>query len=384
MNVISHNIENNITKDLENKMVFLSGPRQVGKTTLAKKIISGKKGLYLLYDESEDRKNILTKTFLHEKYVCLDEFHKYNRWKGFIKGVYDKYKDSLHVILTGSARLDVYQKSGDSLFGRYFLYHLHPLTLAELNSKIITLPEALCEPHSPLPGIDDLFAFGGFPEPFLRASEQEHRRWSNQRRQLLVQEELRELTHLQLLGVVENLMLLLPEKIGSVFSYSSLAEDLRVSTQTVQNWLAIFEKLYFVFKLKPYRPRITRSIQKRPKYYLWDWSQLENEGRKFENLVAGHLFKASSLWKDLGLANAELWYIQDRSGKEVDFLMTRDNKPWFLVEVKLAEEETSRNLKSFAERLDVPGIQVIKKPGVCRKSGNMLLVSADRWLGHFA
>lgn len=382
MKIIKHNIEEYIKKDLQRKMVFITGPRQVGKTTLAKKIINEKKGLYLLYDEIEDRRRILGRGFTQERLVCLDEFHKYNRWKSYIKGIYDKYRETLHIIITGSARLDVYQKSGDSLFGRYFLYHLYPLSLAELNRKSVNIPNSILEPTKSYPGFEELFKFGGFPEPFLLSSEIEHRRWSNQRIKLLINEELRELAQLQLIGVIENLMLLLPERIGSVFSYNSLAEDLRVSIPTIQNWLEIFSKLFFVFKITPYSKKINRSIQKRPKYYLWDWSQLPREDQRFENLIASNLFKAITIWNDLGLANTNLHYIQDRTGKEVDFLLTRDGDPWFLIEAKLKEDNISRNLIYFSDRLKVPGVQLIKKSNIYRKEGNILLISADRWLGH--
>lgn len=381
MNVITHNIEKYIKRDIQKKMVFITGPRQVGKTTLVQKIIKQKEGLYLLYDDYEDRQRILKRDFIDKKLICLDEFHKYNRWKSFIKGIYDKNKDSLNIILTGSARLDVYQKSGDSLFGRYYLYALHPLSIAEINNQDISMPENILSPTKKLNGIHELDVFGGFPEPFLSHSETEHRRWSNQRRQLLINEEFREMTHIQMLSVLENLMLLLPDKIGSLFSYNSLSEDLRVSTPTIQNWLNIFEKLYVVFKITPYTKKIIRSIQKRPKYYFWDWSQLKSEPQRFENLVASHLWKAVSIWNCLGLANTKLHYIQDRTGKESDFLVTKDEKPWFLVEVKTAEEKISNNLRYFSRRLDIPGIQLIKKSNIYKTEGNLALISADTWLG---
>jgi hypothetical protein len=170
MKAIIHNLENYLFTDLEKKMVFLSGPRQVGKTTLANKIIKKLNGLYLLYDNSEDREAILTRQFMNTHYLCLDEFHKYDRWKSFLKGVYDKYRDTLRILITGSARLDIFQKSGDSLFGRYYLHHLHPLTLGELNSREIKIPETLFNPHKTLPGLSELLQFGGFPEPFLSGS----------------------------------------------------------------------------------------------------------------------------------------------------------------------------------------------------------------------
>ena len=186
---------------------------------------------------------------------------------------FDKYHENLHLILTGSARLDVFQKSGDSLFGRYYLYHLHPLTCGELS-----LPDKLPKIgnifnfHSPISAIDDLLKFSGFPEPFCKQSVREHRRWSNARKNLLIREDLRELTQVKLITLVEQLMLLLPERIGSLFSYRSLSEDLRVAPTTVQNWMDIFQKLFIVYSISPYTKKIIRSIQKQPKFYLYDWS----------------------------------------------------------------------------------------------------------------
>lgn len=377
----SRNLEPVIEKDLKKKFVFLTGPRQVGKTTLAKKIIQKTDGKYLLYDDEDDRRIILKKEYTHNSLVCLDEFHKYPRWKNHIKGIYDKYHDTLHMILTGSARLDVYQKSGDSLFGRYYLHHLHPLTLGELTSK--EFPPLLADPHrlhEPASGLAELLLFGGFPEPFLSQSEQEHRRWSNARRQILIREDLRDLTHVELFGLVEHLMLLLPDRIGSLFSFRSLAEDLQVSPPTIKNWMDIFGRLFLTFHLKPHTKKIIRSLHKQPKFYLYDWSQVHDEGGRFENLIASHLYKAVQIWNDLGEATLELFYIRDRSHKEVDFLVTKEREPWFLVEVKLSETKVSENLRYFAGRLNVPALQILQKDGVVKAKGDILVVSADRWL----
>jgi len=383
MESISRNIEKQIEKDLQHKFVFLSGPRQVGKTTLAKRVLQKKRGVYLLYDDDDDRRTIIKKEYVTKKWVCLDEFHKFQRWKNHIKGVYDKYHEDLHLILTGSARLDIFQKSGDSLFGRYYLFHLHPLTCGELKSKK-ELPgiDHLFEYHDPISTIDDLSQYSGFPEPLLKQSAKEHLRWSNARNHLLIREDLRELTQVKLITLVEQLMLLLPVRIGSLFSYRSLSEDLKVGTATIQNWMEIFKKLFIVYSISPYTKKINRSLQKQPKYYLYDWSQIPDEGHQFENLVASHLWKACQLWTDLGEANMELHFIRDRMGREVDFIILKDRKPWFLVETKLAETSIDKNLKYFCNRLNVPGLQVIKRKNFIKEQGAMTVISADRWLAN--
>jgi len=383
MSDFTRNIRSLIERDLQKKFVFLSGPRQVGKTTLAKAVMAARKGTYLLYDDDEDRRLILEKQYLSRAWVCLDEFHKFPRWKNHLKGVFDKYHDTLHLLLTGSGRLDVFQKSGDSLFGRYYLHHLHPLTLGELARPAFPpLLKDIQTPHDTILGINELLRFGGFPEPFSSQSESEHRRWSNARRQLLVREDLREMSHVELLGLVEQLMLLLPDRIGSLFSFNSLAEDIRVSPITIKNWMAIFERLFFLFQIKPFTPNITRSLHKQPKYFFYDWSQIKDEGSRFENLVAEHLWKAVQVWTDLGWADLALHFIRDRDRREVDFLVTRDGKPWFLVEVKLSEVRPADTLDYFCNRLQVPGLQLVLTENVCRQTGQVLVLSANRWLGH--
>ena len=378
---IERNIKESIKRDIERKFVFLSGPRQVGKTTLAKKIILEEKGRYLLYDDENDRATILRKEYIHEKWVCLDEFHKYDRWKNHIKGVYDKYHDNLRLILSGSARLDVFQKSGDSLFGRYYLHHLHPLTVGELaGNNIKLILNDIHSNNSKSEHIHDLLRFGGFPEPFTLQSEKEHRRWSNARRTLLIQEEMRELTEIKLLSLIEHLMLLLPDRIGSQFSYNSLAEEIKVSVPTIQNWMEIFQRLFIVFKVMPYSNRISRSILKQPKYYFWDWSQIRDQGIRFENFIASHLFKASQIWTDLGEADVTLYYVRDRDKREVDFLLVKNNEPWFLVESKLSDTKISPSLEYFCNRLNVPGVQLVLQDNINKRVGDISVISADTWL----
>ncbi len=372
-----------IRTDLQKKFVFLSGPRQVGKTTLAQHLMRSLRGQYLSYDDDDDRQVILQKKYVAKSVVCLDEFHKFPRWKSHLKGVYDKHHATLHLLLTGSARLDVYQKSGDSLSGRYYLHHLHPLTAGELHTaKIPPLPTDWSAPAPAVSALPDLMRFGGFPEPFYAQSEAEHRRWSNTRRQLLVREELRDLTQIELLGLVEQLMLLLPQRIGSLFSQRSLAEDIRVSAPTIQNWMQVFERLFVLFKIAPYTKRIARSLQKQPKYYFTDWSQIPDEGSRFENCVASHLWKAVQTWTNLGLANLDLHFLRDRDQREVDFLITREQRPWFIVECKLAETQFSESLRYFSRQLVVPGIQLLLKKGVHRTEGELTVISANHWLGH--
>ncbi len=373
-----------IESDIQKKFVFLSGPRQVGKTYLVKQVLQKLGGKYYNWDLSEDRQEILTKSFIHDKVVVLDELHKYDRWKNFIKGIYDKHHDNLKVLVTGSARLDVYRKGGDSLLGRYFLHHLHPLSMGEiLSSDTIATPQDVLQPNLPPENrelFDSLMRWGGFPEPFYAGTEQSHNRWSLQRRELLVREDIRDLTNINLLSLVEHMILLLPSKVGSILSVNSLREDLQVAYNTAASWLDTFEKLFITFTLKPYTKRISRSVHKERKVYLWDWSQIKDDGPRFENFVASHLWKAVHIWRDLGMGDFDLWFLRDSDRREVDFCITKDLKPWLLVETKLSESRVSETLDYFSKRLQVPAIQLLQTAGIEKKSGPILIVSAARWL----
>lgn len=373
-----------IERDLKQKFVFLAGPRQVGKTTLAQEIVRRGGGKYYNWDDGEDRQAILTKQFLKDGTVILDELHKYDRWKNFIKGVYDKYHETLKAIVTGSARLDVYRRGGDSLFGRYYLYHLYPLSLGELtNPSTIQRPEqvlAEAGAKSDRRLFENLIRFGGFPEPFYKGTEESHQKWSIQRSELLIRQDIRDLTQINLLTLVEHLLLLLPQRVGSLLSINSLKEDVQVAFNTVKSWLATFEHLYITFELHAYSTKIQRSIRKEKKLYLWDWSQVQDPSRRFENLVASHLLKAVQLWRDLGYGDFDLYFLRDRDRREVDFLVTRNRRPWLLVEAKLSESQPWEPLFYFQNRLGVPAVQLIQLENVNKKEGPIRVVSADRWL----
>ena len=329
------------------QMLFVSGPRQVGKTTIARQLGAVfPVGAYFNWDNPSHRAEILDGVeeiasrvgldrLLAEKPFCaFDELHKYRHWRDFLKGFFDVYEDRVHVLVTGSAHLNVFKRAGDSLMGRYFPYTLHPLSVAECAGARAV--ESLAHPPH---RIDEdqwqaLWRYGGFPEPFLKADNRFYTRWRKLRTEQLLREDLRDLTRIQELGQIEMLAMNLSGHVGQLTSYSKLAREIRVSVDTVRRWTATLESLYYCFSVRPWYKNVTRGLRKEPKYYLWDWSQVSDPGARAENLVASALLKATHWWTQDGNGDFGLHFIRDRQKREVDFLVTRDRQPWFLVEVK--------------------------------------------------
>lgn len=325
-----------VRRDLERKMVFVAGARQVGKTTMARGLRGARSG-YLSWDIPDDRERILRGELPTGRLWIFDEIHKYRAWRRFLKGAYDGRPEGQRILVTGSARLDFYRHGGDSLQGRYHLLRLHPLSAAELR---------LGSPR----GLRDLLTLGGFPEPFFGGSQKEARRWSREYRQRLVSEEVTSLERVQDLGTLEALMLRLPELVGSPLSLNALREDLEVSHRTVAGWIAILERLYALFRLSPFgAPRI-RAVKQAQKHYHFDWSVVPGEPQRFENLVAAHLLKWVHLQQDAEGLDVELRYFRDRDGREVDFVVTEGRHPRLLVECKWDDAPVDKGLRYLKAR----------------------------------
>jgi len=334
--VIERYLQKQVERDLRNKMVFVAGPRQVGKTTLAKKLLSGEEG-YLNWDVPEDRDAILRRELPPVDFYAFDEIHKYRSWRGYLKGLYDQRQGRCRILVTGSARLDYYHFGGDSLQGRYHLLRLHPLSAAELS--IGTSPPLM-----------DLLRYGGFPEPFFAASETETRRWSREYRSRLISEEVRDLESVSDLGNLELLAIRLPDLVGSPLSVNALREDLHVSHKTVSAWLAIFERLYSIVRLSPFGAPTIRAVKKEQKHYHWDWTVVRDLPNRFENLVAMHLLKWVHFRQDTEGLDLELRYFRDVDGRETDFVVTEANAPVLLVEAKWGDDEIARGLRYLVRR----------------------------------
>jgi predicted AAA+ superfamily ATPase len=378
-----------ILEDLQEKMVFVAGPRQVGKTTMGSEGLAHDypHAIYLNWDKQADRKKILDAAWpANTDLVILDELHKYLRWKNYIKGEYDTSKKRHRFLVTGSARLDLFRKGGDSLQGRYHLYRLHPLSIAELTGKPKpkhwTLFEALNIPdQNNAETLQALMQFGGFPEPFFAQKEKTLRRWQMERNERLFKEDIRDLERIRDLTQMQILSELLPQKAGSMLSINNLRNDLEVSHKTMTHWIRVLENFYYCFRIYPFVGNSLRSIKKESKLYLWDWALVSDEAARFENLIASHLLKWVNFLQDTEAYKIELYYVRDVFKKEVDFLICIQQKPWFAVEVKMSDTSPAANLKHFKEKYHVPwAYQVVKTPGVHQIKDGVEVVSADRFL----
>jgi hypothetical protein len=315
--------------------------------------------VYLNWDNADDRRRILRgpaalATALQLDHLrakptvaVLDELHKYAKWKALLKGFFDTYADRAHLIVTGSSRLDVFRRGGDSLMGRYLLYRMHPWSVGE--SLRTALPKQ--EIHAPAPigsaDWDALWEHGGFPEPFLRRDTRFSRRWRSLRQEQLSREDLREVTHVQDLGTMETLMQILAERSGQQLVYSNLAQEIGVAVDTIKRWVDLLGRLHYGFVVRPWFANITKALRKEPKWFLRDWSGVSDVGARAETFVACHLLKAVEGWTDLGFGDFELRYLRDKLKREVDFLVVRDRQPWFLAEVKATDTGLSPALAVF-------------------------------------
>lgn len=382
------------------KMAFLAGPRQVGKTTVTRALLADGADRYFNWDVETHRRRILRapEAFWEPASgvaggftrVVLDEIHKYPRWKRFLKGLYDARRGELELVVTGSGRLDLYQKGGDSLLGRYELHRLHPFTVGELLSggrQRVPPPAelgALIDESAAVPSaseaLDAIERFTGFPEPLFAGSDARLVRWRRARHTLIVREDLRDLTRIRDIGLVDQLVALLPERIGSPLSVNALREDLGVAFDTTKGWLAALARLYFLFELRPFAGSLARTLKKEAKVYLYDPSPIEAPGARFENLVALHLLKLVDAWNDVGHGDFDLHYVRDKERREVDFLITKRRKPFWLVEAKLGADGLDPSLTYFQSRLGAERAIQVVRAGAPRRSREATILPADRFL----
>jgi predicted AAA+ superfamily ATPase len=337
------------------QMAFVSGPRQVGKTTTCR--LEG--ASYFNWDNTDDRRVILrgptavaerlelARLRVERPLAVFDELHKYAKWKSFLKGFFDVHGEQVRLIVTGSSRLDVFRRGGDSLMGRYFLYRMHPFSVAECLR--VDAPSAPVRKPMPLPDTEwnALWDHGGFPEPFLRRDMTFTVRWRGLRHDQLMKEDVRDVAQVQDLSALEHLSLLLGDRSAQQLIYSNLAAEAGIAVDTVRRWLDLLERLHFGFRVRPWFTNVTKALRKEPKWFLRDWSAVDTPGARAETFVACHLLKAVEGWTDMGFGRFELRYLRDKLKREVDFLVVRDRKPWILVEVKKNETALGESLRYF-------------------------------------
>ena len=350
---------------MDRQMLFLAGPRQVGKTTISESAAELTDDWYYFnWDIKEHRTIIIQgpqtlgnqlqieRARVQKPIIVFDEIHKYSKWKIFLKGFFDLYKGKVHIIVTGSAKLDVYEAGGESLMGRYFPYRVHPLSIAECRRKVPSDTEISPPQRIEENDFEILWKYGGYPEPFLKRNDKFYTKWKSTRYKQLFEEDIRDLTHIHEVAQLELLAQLLTHQAGQLLNYQNLANKIDVSVNTVRRWIAVLERLYYCFLIRPWTKNVTRSLIKEPKLFLWDWSSIEENGARAENFVASHLIKAVHFWTDRGLGKYKLYFIRDKEKREVDFLVTKNQKPWFLIEVKHSSNSgISKHLYRFQKQL---------------------------------
>ena len=360
-----------ISKDLDKKLVLLVGPRQTGKTWLAKEIAKKfNNSVYLNYDQASDQKIIYGQSWLDStRLLILDELHKMPNWKNYLKGLYDTKPSILQILVTGSARLDIYSQLGDSLAGRYFRHRLLPFSPAEL-AKI----------NEPV-DLDKLLLYGGFPEPYLADSLVEANRWRLQYVNSLLSTDVFEFDKISNLKALHLLFDLLRNRVGSTISYKSLANDIAVSPTTIKKYIQVLEALFIIFRVTPYSKDIARSLLKEPKIYFFDTGLVEgNEGAKLENLVALSLLKHVYAKIDYFAEEYALHYIRTKDGREVDFVLVNKGQVETMFEVKSSDDDISKSLIYFNNKYNHPAIQLVKTLRNEYKHGNIQVLQAQNFL----
>lgn len=339
-----------LSEELGNKILLLTGPRQCGKTTLSKMLHADYQ--YINYDLAEHRLLLREKSWDRQRSVIIfDELHKMTGWKAWLKGIYDVEGLPPALLVTGSARLAAFRKTGDSLAGRHFQFRLHPLDLKEALAFTDLGRDEI---------FDRLMTVGGFPEPFLNGAQRYYNRWKRSHVDLILKEELLTLSAVRDIQSIETLIELLRSRVGSPVSANSLARDLQKSPNTIQHWLKLLEDLYVIFKVAPYHKNIARALLKEPKYYFYDNGMVQgDEGTRLENLVACALFKEIHRAQDVDGENVDLYFIKNKDGQEIDFLVTREKQPYQLVEVKWKDASLSQNFKRFLAKQSLKRVQVV-------------------------
>ncbi len=369
-------IDQQIRQDLQKKMVILTGPRQVGKTTVSQQLVTELPGSqYLNFDVAAHRSVIQAQSWRQSAtLLVLDEIHKMPDWKVWLKGVVDGRAPGQQILVTGSARMDTFRQSGDSLSGRYFRLHMHPLTVREWATQTAT-PAPLALTH--------LLERGGFPEPALAANPPDAQRWRNDYFAGLVREDILEFSRLHEVNAMRMFAEMLRSRVGSPLSLASLSRDLNVAPSTLSKYLEILEALFIVFVVRPWHHNIARATVKAPKVFFYDTGLvIGDDGVRFENLVACHLLKLAQWQQDTQGIEANLHYIRTKDEAEVDFALSQGTALTHLIECKLSDTKPHRALARFAEQWPTAdAVQLVRECKTESDSGRIQIRDAATWLG---
>lgn len=386
----------------DEKMVLLSGPRQSGKTTFAKKLAALRSNtLYFNYDSHKDKKEFLKDPLFfrgverkntEKPFIILDEIHKFRGWKSWLKGIADTDGKNYDFLVTGSGRLEKTKRAGDALTGRIVSMRFFPLTLGELGPNTGSMKDFLKNPLKLLPSDpsfksrslwEKLDQFSGFPEPFLKADASFWRRWTEGFAGQIIRDDIASLEGIRQIDRLSLLIALLPSRVGNPLSLSNLASDLGVSFDAIKAWMEILAAFFLVFKIETHTKKVSRSILKEKKYYLFNAPDVDDAGARFENLCALELLRSVQRANDLGEGSYELKYVRNKEKEEVDFLVTEKDEPKLLVEAKRSEDSPSPVLLKFQRRFNVPAVQLVEKKETFRLVPNgkneILVASAHRW-----
>lgn len=392
---------------LHRRMSFIAGPRQIGKTTLVRRHLEklGQPQLYYNWDTPSVKRNYAANPSffiedipqeLARPWIALDEIHKYPKWKNILKGYYDEWKERMQFVITGSARLELFRRSGDSLVGRYFLYRMLPMGVREMIGAL-PLPERQWNPGRELPSIPRapggaheamslLLNTTGFPEPLSVGTAEFCHRWRGDHVSLLVHEDLRDITRISEIAKLETLLYLLPDRVGSPLSLNALRAPLECAHGSLTLWLLALKKVYLIFSLPPWTTRLSRSVRKEEKYYFWDWGMVESPGERFENFVAVSLERSVAAWNEWGVGPFKLYYVRTKDGLEVDFAIADRRRVRVLVEAKWGDPSVSKGLLALKDKLGAPlAFQVVGTKQLCVQKGpGVFVIGADRLLSLLA
>jgi len=368
-----------ILSDLGKKMVVLTGPRQVGKTTLAKAIQQHyHRPQYLNWDISDDRRILAAGSWSpRADLLVMDEIHKMRKWKSFLKGAYDGLASHQSLLVTGSARMETFRQTGESLAGRYFHLRLHPISVREWVEQGNVSPDE---------ALDRLMIRGGFPEPFLAEDPKQGDLWRRQYFTDLVREDIVEFSRIHEIRAMRLLVDMLRHRVGSSLSIASLARDLQLSPNTVAKYIGVLEALYVIFLVRPYHRNVARAILKEPKVYFFDSAYVSgDDGVKWENACAAMLLKHIQYEQDLLGKDISLHYLRTKEGAEVDFVICEDGDPFRLIECKHANNRPAPSLLRFAALFpDAETIQLVRELRHEEYHKPVMILKGADWLAELA